>query len=455
MKTIIIPLFDGFIARNILYTSVITELTKRGDTRVVIIPPKGKVELYAKQFENGTTIFVEKGPFWEHDRLEQITEKLFLHSIPTRFMRIRQVDWYWNKGKYVPYLLATTLRYLGHIRLWHRFIRRIDLLLPVQPYIREILDRWQPDCIFAPTMIARDEIALMRLGKKRGAVVVGMVKSWDNLTSKAFLRCFPDRMIVHTEIVKREAIEIYGYPEKNIIVTGLPQYDAYLEEGFTETREAFFKKIGADPHKKLITYAPAGDWMTHFDKEILSRILDWIDEGKLGSAQVLLRLHPTYESQTEELAGRPNLLVERPGKHFDAPTKEAKLRSVEFDTEDMRHLASTMRWSDATINTGSTMTIEAAIFDTPVILIAFDGSASLPYWKSVRRYYDRDHYDAILRSGGTTLVRSFDELKDALVRYLENREVHREGRRRIALEQCYKLDGRSAERVAKAVLEML
>lgn len=370
-------------------------------------------------------------------------------------MRIRQVDWYWNKGKYPQYFFATTLRYLGHLRLWHHMLRYIDPFLPVQPYVYEVLDRWKPDCVFAPTMIARDEIALMRLGKKRGATIIGMVKSWDNLTSKAFLRYFPDHMIVHTNIVKKEAIELYGYPEERITVTGLPQYDEYLKPTFTDDRETFFKKIGADPAKKLITYAPAGDWMTDYDKEILARILDWVDEGQFGPTQVLLRLHPTYESKTEELAGRKGLIVERPGTHFGGPTKEAQLRTVEFDSKDIQHLASTMRWSDVTLNTGSTMTLEAAVFDAPVILIGFDGSDKLPYWKSVRRYYDRDHYDAILRSGGTSLVRSYDELLDALTAYLKDRSLHAGGRKRIAEEQCYILDGKAGERVAIVIKKVM
>ncbi len=454
MKTILIPLFDGFIARNLLYTEVEPLLTKNENVRVVIIPPKGKVDYYAKEFGSRRNIVVEVGPFWKHDRFEFIIEKLFLHSIPTNFMRIRQVDWYWNRKKYFAYFGVSILRLLGHIRLWHHFIRFVDAFVPIHPYVYEVMDRWQPDMIFAPTMIARDEVALMRVARKRGVRVVGMVKSWDNLTSKAFLRFFPDHMIVHTNIVKREAMELYGYPEERITVTGLPQYDDYLKEDFVDSREDFFRKIGGDPTKKLITFAPAGDWMSLHDKEILEQILGWIDSGVLSNVQVLLRLHPAYESKTEELVGRAHLIVERPGKHFDAATKDAMLKTVEFGIDEMKHLASTMKWSDVTVNTASTMSIEAAIFDTPIILLGIDGER-VSYWRSVRRYYDREHYRSIVESKGATLVFSHNELQAAIRKYLSDRQVDHTGRRRIQQDQCFMLDGKASERVANVLSNSL
>lgn len=451
-KTILIPIFDGMVGRNILYTDVIKILTADSRVRVVIIPPKGKADYYQSQFEDGAHIFVDKTTFWKHDFFEFLSEKMFLHSIPTDFMRIRQVDWYWNKGKYLTYLGVSVLRILGHIRLYHRFLRLADSLFPVPEYVYEVYKRWQPDLVFAPTMIARDEVTLMRIARRDGKKTVGMFKSWDNPTSKAFLKFFPDSIIAHTEIMKREAVGIYGYPENQIVVTGVPQFDMYSHRDFLEPREQFFEKIGADPNKKLIVYAPAGDWMAPYDKEVLGKILDWIDSGEIVNAQVLLRLHPAYISKTEELGGRKNLVIERPGKHFKGVDLDATLKSVEFDKEEIRHLASTLEYAAVTINTASTMAIEGAIFDKPVILIGFDGERTLPYWKSVRRYYDRNHFIPIIRSNGATLVKNSNELLRALKDYFSNPNLHKDGRARIRREQGYDHTGKAGEQLGRALL---
>jgi len=455
MKTILVPVFDGMVARNLLYTDVIQTLIKNGGIRVVIVPPNGKADYYQSQFADGKNIFVDKTLFWRKSTSQFVFEKLFLHSIPTNFMHIRQVDWYWNKGKHITYAGVSILRTLGHFHFWHHLLRFFDSLVPVPKYLEDIMDTWQPDMVFAPTMIARDEVALMRLARRRDKKTIGMFKSWDNPTSKAFLRFFPDAIIAHTEIMKQEAIALYGYPAERIFVTGVPQFDAYAHPDFIEPRESFFKKIGADSNKKLITFAPAGDWMTLYDKEILEYILDWIDVGKLPNCQVLLRLHPAYESKTEELAGRAHLVIERPGKHFEGVDKNATLKSVEFDLGEIRHLGSTMKWSSVTINTASTLVIESAIFDTPVVLLGFDGDKKLSYWKSVCRYYDREHFVPIVRSGGAPMVKSKEELLRALLNYLEDSKLHHEGRVLIQGEQGYDSQGHAGEKVAQVLLRAL
>lgn len=444
MKTILIPIFDGTIAKNLLRTDVLPVL-KEGGARIVLIPPKGRADYYRSQFADGDKVIIDDSQFWQHDRLEFVISEIFLHSIPTVFMKIRQSDWYWNEGQYLKYFGARVLSNLGKFKIWRTFLRKFETFLKPPKYIKDVYDKWQPDLVFAPTMIPRDEIELMKLAKKDGKVTVGMVKSWDNPTSKLFLRIFPDWIISHNEIVARELNEIHDYPKEKIFISGIPQFDEYTDPNFIESREKFFKKIGADPDKKLILYAPAGDWMNPNDKETVKILMDWINEGK-KNMQVLLRLHPAYESATEQLEGTPNLIIERPGKHFGG------LKAYEFDDSDVRHLASSIYHSDLVINTASTMAIEGAIFDKPVILIGFDGDKRLRYWHSVVRYYDREHFVPIVKSGGEKLVKSKEEFLKAVEDYLKNPVLDKDGRRRIVKEQCFKLDGESGKRIGEFLL---
>ncbi len=446
MKTIIVPVFDTFIARNIFRTDVVKILKERG-FRVVILPPKGKADYYEKEF-GGDGVIIEKDPCWKHDRLEFIFTGLYLHSIPTKFMRIRQVDWYWHKKKYLHYFGASILRMLGHVLTWRKFLMLCNNLEPIPEHVKHIFDKWNPDAVFAPTMIPREEVALMRLAKAKGKVTIGMFKSWDNPTSKAFIRIAPDWIICHNEIMVEEAVSLYDYPREKMFISGIPQYDEYIKPDFLEPRDSFFKNLGLSGKEKLILYAPAGDWMNENDKETLSILLESLDKGELPHAKVLLRLHPAYKSGTEELKGHPLLVVERPGKHVDD-----NLKNVEFEEEEMRHLASSLAYCDVLINTASTLSIEAAIYDKPVILLGFDGNKKLDYWKSVIRYYDREHYVPIVKSGGARLVKSKSEFISAMREYLEHPETDRANRARMVKEECFVLDGKAGERIGKFIAE--
>lgn len=445
MKTIIIPIFDGTITKNILRTSVLRRLKEVPNLRIVIIPPKGKEENYLKEF-GGDSVFIESSFLWAEGMWGSFFSGLFLHSIPTTFMRIRQIDWYWNTGKYAHYLGATVLRMLGHSKLWQIFLRIVGNLEPINKSVRLFYRKWQPDVIFAPTMIPGLEVSLMRLAQTDGKKVVGMVKSWDNLTSKAFLRVFPDKLIVPNEISIEEATRIYDFPKEKIVPTGIPQYDDYIHPDFLEPREEFFKNLGLDSHKKTILYTPAGDWMNPNDKDVLASLLHAMKNGRIQNTQVLLRLHPAYQSRAEELKGDPHMIVERPGRHFGS------LKTYEFFDADVRHLASSIAYSDIVIHTASTMAIEGAIYDRPVISIAYDGNQKKDYRHSTLRYYDREHCVPIVESEGTAVVKSEEEFLSAVEMYLAHPEMHREGRKRIVDRECYKMDGKATERIAGVLL---
>jgi hypothetical protein len=123
--------------------------------------------------------------------------------------------------------------------------------------------------------------------------------------------------------------------------------------------------------------------------------------------------------------------------------------------EHQRHLADTMRHSDVAVNVASTIAIEACVFDTPVVNIAFDGEEGLPYERSARRYYEFTHYVNITRHGAARVSWTPEELVANIARYLGDRSIDAAGRRRVVEEQVGFLDGRSGERVAQAVVDEL
>ena len=101
------------------------------------------------------------------------------------------------------------------------------------------------------------------------------------------------------------------------------------------------------------------------------------------------------------------------------------------------------------------MCIDACVFDKPVILVGFDGSAETPYVKSIRRFYDYDHFAPVLASGGVRYAKSETELVEALERYLQDLSLEAAGRTQIVARECYKADGHSSERLAEALLQSL
>src|SRR5690606_32252148 len=100
-------------------------------------------------------------------------------------------------------------------------------------------------------------------------------------------------------------------------------------------------------------------------------------------------------------------LLALPGVALDyygsSPSQNVLSKWVPRD-DNTTHLARTMKYSDVVINIASTITIDAACFDTPVINIAYDMKQDeREYTGSVARYYNYTHYNHVVRVGAAAL----------------------------------------------------
>ena len=136
-----------------------------------------------------------------------------------------------------------------------------------------------------------------------------------------------------------------------------------------------------------------------------------------------MRLHPRDEVDAyREFAGVPHVIIEKP---FRDTVKVADGLAIDVMPEHQRHLGDTMCHADVVVNVASTITIEACIFDTPVVNICFDGPADEPYVQSARRYYSFTHYVNITKRDAVRVAGSPAEMVEWVGRYLEDPSLDR------------------------------
>ena len=99
--------------------------------------------------------------------------------------------------------------------------------------------------------------------------------------------------------------------------------------------------------------------------------------------------------------------------------------------------------------------LEAAIHDRPLMALSFDGYKVQPFERSIRRFEEFDHFKSVLDTGAVKVARSFDELFAMTDKYLKNPDLDAPNREILRNEVCYKLDGRSSERIFEGVMAML
>ncbi len=455
MKTIFFTVYDGDIEKNFLQSDVLKTL-QLSDNRIVLLMKFGLAKRYA-HFQHGNTIVEELPPS------QCFSEKLFYwigwNAIPTHSIHMRRYETYLKNQNILQYQAGRVIGILGRFRLFRNFLRFVYALIP-DDYAVPLFEKYKPDILFAPSMFSYEDGRLLRIAKRRGIKTITNSKSWDVLTNKAFTRVRADKILVQNNSIRVAAIRHGDYEEDQVKVVGFVQFDYVFDSRLLMSRSDFFRKIGADPDKKLILYATSGDWKNPYDDEVVQSIHDAITDNSIETpAQILARFHPKYPSKIEKL-NLPFLIKDRPctdeGSEDSLDGVTDKVYSFTFNREDWAHLANSLYHSDVTINTVSTITLDAVAFDKPVVLIAHDGhDRKLPYWQSLRRTYDETHYRDIVDANCAKMTTSTKQTIDAIRAYLKDSHEDSAARKVLRDQYLFGLDGQAGKRIANEILSHL
>jgi hypothetical protein len=439
-KTIFISSFFGLIARNILATDVLKILRNQPDLRIVILAPQAKQALYHREFA-ATNVIVEGVPDQPASRLDRILSAVFLNASDTAARRIHRLREFKRDRRYLNFIARYFLAKAANFQPVRRLLRLMDYWLMPKNKFQSYFEKHRPDLVFATDIFEPHDVNLIRETVSRKIPVIGMVRSWDNITTKGLNRIIPDKTIVNTEKIKEEAVRYNDINPADISVVGIPHYDSYVSEPRT-SREELFKKLQLDPRRKTIFFAPPSDIYSQNDTiaEKAVNILQSFD------VQLLLRLYLVGNVRLGSIRPIPNKIA------IDEPASGADFRQADLTSGDS-HLADLLYHSDVVIAFASSLAIDAVVFNKPVVFIGFDGELGRPYWQSLRRFYDYDHQQSILKTGGVRLAKTPEEMIRFVEDYLANPKLDEAGRKKIIEERCWKLDGRSGERLAQAILK--
>ena len=423
--------------------------------RVVLLSPMSKDPQFVREFERPRVTFVDEPahvPSGLEARLLAIVQASYLRQGQTESVRIRLAEarangiirWLGIKGLIGRVVVQPFTRNGSRYAVSDRFVSHPDM--------ETLFDRYKPVLVIAANPgLVFSEVPVLRTARRRGVRSMAIDPSWDNFTNKLIPVRQVDRLVVWNEIMKEQAVSLHGYDPSAISVAGAPQFDPHFRA--RTPRAEFFARIGADPARKLIALTTTPRSLYSHHDHVLRELVKAMTSGALTNAQVLVRLHPRDEFDAyKAFANTPHVIIEKP---FRDTVKVADGLAIDVMPENQKHLGDTLCHADLVINVASTITIEACIFDTPVVNINFDGPDASPYVKSARRYYSFTHYVNITSRGAVRVATSPQEMVRDAAAYLADPSRDAAGRKQVVLDQCQFTDGRSAERVVRLVLDEL
>jgi hypothetical protein len=349
--------------------------------------------------------------------------------------------------------LFASERRIRHLDKWHAAIAGRSG--EVRHYCR-VFEQMKPSMLFCSNQRAGAAVPAVLAAKKLGIPTVAFVFSWDNLSSKGRIAAPFDYYLVWSDLMRRELAHYYpDVPIERVFVVGTPQFDPYCDSQLLWSREEFFRRIGADPSRPLICYSGGDETIYSAEAEYVRILLDLIRAERIkGRPQVILRPTPVDEGRRFEAvrAAYPELIYSPPDWLHTAPGNWTRVLP---QRSDVQLLANLTLYSDMNINLASTMTLDFALRDKPVVNVAFDAvlppPLGAPLWDV---YYRFEHYRPVVELGAARFARSSDELADHVNAYLADPSLDRDNRRRFVELEVDGPIGRASVRIVDALAEI-
>ncbi len=425
----------GFAARMVTQTDLLGKLVKEGLNVALICPDKNDSNLKAYCGLKNVHLyeFNENGKLGNQQYM--FKRKYFLEDL-------KKNTALWEKHVYsIKYNKSKNP--LTHI--WPRYYGMIYRLISFFPSIRkrfknkengylksdlanQILDDINPKKLVATYPVNFNEAVLLKLGNERKNTETWIhLLSWDNISCKGFFPALSEKYIAWGDVMKSELVEYYGIEPENIFKCGVPHFDFHSEVKRRPNFKPVLKNLGLKEDANYLFFAMSSPRFAPKEIDIVEWLANAVETQQFNekSLQLIVRPHPqnvsgkmkdkTWLPRLKNLAKMNNVVVDFPN------LIESKL-NWSMDVSDMEKFSQLLTGSLITLNSGSTVAIDALIHEKPVILTSFDGDADLPYWKSARRLVDYNHLKKVISYNGISVVNSFDHLKQSINEYIGNPE---------------------------------
>ena len=454
MKTIFITILSGNGAKYILRSDIYRTMIKNEEIRLVFfVKNQERTEYYQREFNHPRIVFetISGYKLSVPERLFSFIKRYLLRSKTIDLKRLRNYE---ETGNWLRFLIS----YLANRILARPAVRKIIRFLD-QHWVKNdqsvpYFERYHPQMLLVTDVLDDREAGFIREAKKRKIISVGLILSWDRVTSRWMTRLLTDKYIVHNDIMKQEMETYCDVKKDKIFISGAIQFD-YLKTPLRVSREEFYRQNSISLDNKIILFGPVGrtfDKTKELDFGLMEKLNSWIEEKKFGDHELTLivRFPPNDFVEIDKLTTFVHVIYQIPGIRF------SQKRGADWDMtdEDLELLKETLHYCSLVVCFYSSLSIDAALVDKPVINVNFNIKdkeiISRPH-----HYYQSTHYSKALATGGLKLVKNEQELIEALKKYLENPFLDRAGREELVRSQCFRADGQSGRRAAEFLLSWL
>lgn len=416
MKPLLINISCAIALRNFINIGIANEVSKF--RKIHIFCPE---EMYENLIDNTnlsncTVHKIKTGP-------EPIVYKIFRQLKKKFYMERREcsTEKIWEKYTNRPYYqklgsLFVKLCYL----IWPKgnyfeILECIDIYITKNTSLqKKILDLEISAVLFTHSNTFMEELVYRNISNINVKKFY-MVLSWDHLSSKTILHKNYDKILAWNKVTKKELLTTYKWFNSNqIAILGIPQYDSFYEKQIINYKQ-WCNIYDLISNKKTILFSTMPQIRHNQQHKVIYQICEIINSSKeLKNFQILIKCHPwdNYEGYSEIVEEYEFVSIRRTNLLKDAQIN--KWNPVNNEIQESRDC---LYFCSININIFSTVTIEAAIYDKPIVHIGYYPGETEKDRIPCEEYYNWEHFKAIMDLQASILVKNKSELAKALIKY--------------------------------------
>jgi hypothetical protein len=373
----------------------------------------------------------------------------------------KENSWKFRLGIWTPAALATLILRSSAVAR-KALVKAQTRYTPNPGLYADLFERYQPELVVASTAGWRLDRYLLREAARRGVPTMVAIVGWDNPSSYTIPGAPLDWATCWSEVQKEELVLGSDWDPQRVHIGGIPSYDGYFRKTWLMPKAQYFKLHRLDPRRKLISYACS---FVHFapnypNVEALAKLT--ASDELVEPSQLLIRLHPSH------FQDRPRIFVEERRKIEALETEYPHVHVVQpvplggslgyYSGEDMDEKSSMMAHSDVLVTVYSTMVVETAIHDTPIVAAVLDtpGGWNMPkkYSLALKDIGDWPTHQRFRQAKAGRVARNETELREALNVYLNDPTLDAAERRAFIKQEVTYTDGTAGKRTAEFILKI-
>jgi hypothetical protein len=305
-----------------------------------------------------------------------------------------------------------------------------------------LLERMRRECaaLVLANVQTQPVVRFLLAARRLGVPSVGYVLSWDHTVGKGVISTHLDRYLVQNDVMRDELARYHGVDSARVVVTGWPQSDVFHRRRPRADYDELLRQYELDPAKPVMIVMGNTPTNAPYEDRFVKRLVDWWEStGGAARFSLLFRPHPTDLRWEDRFAAA----LGRPGAYVQASSYT-----------DLDVLATMLQHADCIVANAGTILLDSIVNDRPSVCVLYDeGGPPGESWAA--KNVEGEHYRQLMESGAFYRANDFDEVALGIEHALAHPEELAAERRHVAREVVGEVDGRAAERVVGAIVEVI